>query len=174
MTNIVIMRDIIIEYCGFDQTVRGKFLRKSFDECLIGVSAVCNDFIPAYDYNLLIKKIEKKQKLSPKDAIDYFNQNILDKYPFVSFIYFTDKTMDELSVYNPDMLFFDDLTSALIGFKIQKNNEMVAAYDKDLCLNALSESMDDMETAMEWFEFNTTQAYVGEHTPCIVYDLSWN
>lgn len=170
------MRDTIMEYCGYDTDVSASniFLDESFDDCLYGVSAVCNGNTPAYNYNQLIKKLEETKNLSADQAVDYFNENILDKYEYVSFICFTQKTLDEFAKYNPDMLFFDDLNNALVGFKIEKNNEIVAAYDRELCIEALTETMDDdIDSAYEWFEYNTTQSYVGDNTPCILYDLQW-
>ena len=176
MTIIVIMRDVIMEYCGYDADTSPSsiFLDESFDDCLYGVSSICNNNTPAYNYNQLIKKLEETNNLSANQAVDYFNENILDKYANVSFICFMEKTLDELARYNPDMLFFDDLNNALVGFKIEKNNEIVAAYDRELCINALTETMDaDVDSAYEWFEYNTSQSYVGDNTPCILYDLQW-
>lgn len=170
------MRDTIMEYCGYDTEVLPSniFLEESFDDCLYGVSAVCNNYTPAYHYNRLINKLEETKNLSPDQAVDYFNENILDKYENVSFICFIEKTLAEFAKYNPDMLFFDDLNNALVGFKIEKNNEIVAVYDRDLCIDTLTETMDnDIDSAYEWFEYNTTQSYVGNNTPCILYDLQW-
>jgi hypothetical protein len=175
MTNIVNMRDIIIEYCGFDEETPPSniLLDESFDDCLYGVSAVCNSMVPAYNYNTLIKKLEESKNISNQEAIDYFNESILDKYEHVSFICFMDKSMKEYSKYNEDMLFFDDMNSALVGFKLEKNNEIVAAYDRELCIESLTNTMEDYDSAYEWFEYNTTQSYVGENTPCILYNLQW-
>jgi hypothetical protein len=164
-----------MEFCGYDEEIPPSniLLDESFDDCLYGVSAVCNSNVPAYNYNTLIKKLEESKNFSPDQAIDYFNENILDKYEHVAFIYFVDKTTDELSKYNQDMLFFDDMDNALVGFKLEKNNEIVAAYDRELCIESLTDTMEDFETAYEWFEFNTSQSYVGDNTPCILYDLQW-
>jgi hypothetical protein len=169
------MRNTIIEYCGYDEETPPSniLLDESFDDCLYGVSSVCNNSVPAYNYNTLVKKLEDSKNFSHQQAIDYFNENILDKYEHVSFICFVDKSMNELSRYNENMIFFDDLNSALVGFKLEKNNEIVAAYERDLCIESLTNTMEDYETAYEWFEYNTTQTYVGENTPCILHDLQW-
>lgn len=70
---------------------------------------------------------------------------------------------EELSYINEQALFADGFDDALIG--IDQVN-YVAVYDADKCISILKEtsSMTHQE-ALEWFEFNTLGAYVGEYTP---------
>jgi len=57
--------------------------------------------------------------------------------------------------------------SALIG--ITEGPNPVAVYDTDLCIKCLMEE-DDMneEDAVEFFYYNTVNAYVGEKTPIYI------
>ena len=57
--------------------------------------------------------------------------------------------------------------SALIG--ITEGSNPVAVYDTDLCIKCLMEE-DDMneEDAVEFFYYNTVNAYVGEKTPIYI------
>lgn len=61
----------------------------------------------------------------------------------------------------------DGFDGALIGFVWPLDTgAKVAVYDRNKCLEILQES-DGMteEEAIEYFEFNVTNAYLGEQTP---------
>jgi hypothetical protein len=163
------MRNYILEYCGDNASEEQILLDEIYDDCLLGVTSVCFDTLPAYDYLKLSKMIEKNKNLSPKEAIDFFNEEILDKYPYTTFINYYNDIKENLSKYNGDMLFIDGMDSALIGFKIQKDCDMIAAYDDALCIQSLiDDGMEDETEAIEYFEYNVRGSYVGENTPCIV------
>ncbi|MDA7495831.1 hypothetical protein OAL45_00340 [bacterium] len=76
---------------------------------------------------------------------------------------FAEIIKEELSYINEQALFADGFDDGLIG--IDQVN-YVAIYDVDKCIDILKEtsSMTQQE-ALEWFEFNTLGAYVGEYTP---------
>ena len=75
-------------------------------------------------------------------------KEILEKYPDESF------------------LTADGLESAVIGVDLKT---MCIVYDKELCTNALMDNDGmDYEEAVEFLEFNTYCAYVGEKTPIFV------
>lgn len=70
---------------------------------------------------------------------------------------------EELSYINEQALFADGFDDALIG--IDQVN-YVAVYDVDKCIDILKETSGmTQQEALEWFEFNTLGAYVGEYTP---------
>jgi hypothetical protein len=73
-------------------------------------------------------------------------------------------SMEAEEVY-AEALTADGFEDALLGFGHQYYHA-VAIYDKDKCIEILM-TRDGMsyETAIEYFDFNVTGAWVGEHTP---------
>jgi hypothetical protein len=68
---------------------------------------------------------------------------------------------------NEQMLFADGFDDCIIG--VTGGIEPVAVYDKDLMIQELvSQGMDEIE-AIEYLEFNTWGAYVGEQTPIYIH-----
>ena len=66
---------------------------------------------------------------------------------------------------NPDALFADGYDRAIkgIGFR---DNIPVVLYSSNKCIQQLMEDNKwNYEEALEWFDFNTLGAYVGENTP---------
>ena len=76
-----------------------------------------------------------------------------------------EQLMQELE--DNDCLLADGYESALIG--ITEGANSVAVYDTQLCIKCLMDE-DDMseEDAVDFFFFNTVQAYVGEKTPIYI------
>lgn len=64
------------------------------------------------------------------------------------------------------LIFYDGFDDALLGVVQQFTHDPVTCYDYDKCLDVLMHR-DGMsyEAAMDFFEFNTTGAWVGEATP---------
>jgi hypothetical protein len=77
---------------------------------------------------------------------------------------------ENISEQNEEALFADGFEDALIG-PAQQFTKVVAAYDYEKCIKILMDR-DDMsrDDAEEFFSFNVTGAYVGEHTPIFVSD----
>ena len=76
---------------------------------------------------------------------------------------FAEIIKEELSYINEQALFADGFDDGLIG--IDQVN-YVAVYDVDKCIDILKETSGmTQQEALEWFEFNTLGAYVGEYTP---------
>jgi hypothetical protein len=65
-------------------------------------------------------------------------------------------------------LFFDDMDDAFIGFATQSQKAPVAVYEREACLQCLVKTGMTDEEAIEWFEYNTVGAWVGERTPMII------
>jgi len=73
---------------------------------------------------------------------------------------------EELSYINEQALFADGFDDALLGIDML---DYTAVYDADKCIDILMQTSDmTREEAEEYFEFNTLNAYVGEHTPRFV------
>jgi hypothetical protein len=66
---------------------------------------------------------------------------------------------------DPEILLADGFEDALVGY-VEVFSKTVALYDREKCLKIL-EKRDKMtpEEAEEFFGFNVTGAYVGDHTP---------
>lgn len=93
-------------------------------------------------------------------------------------------TRDEIEEFmeefypDEDIILYDDLIEAFIGFGFQQYKGPVAVYDRELCIKALYKQFaengsDDPHTdALEWFGHNTEGSWVGEKTPIIVSTLA--
>ena len=164
------MRTHIIEYCAVDIDEKDMFLDVAFDQALLGVCYSMNcGFIPAYDIDLILDKISENNKIEYKEALNQFNNEILEKYPMISFIKRSNETEEQLSEYNNEMLFLPDYnTNSLVGVKIQQDNNIVAVYDDFMCVQSLIDEGLSEEEAIEHFEYNTRGAYVGENTPAFL------
>ena len=62
-----------------------------------------------------------------------------------------------------EVLFADGFDEAIIGL-IKSYDQYKVLYDTDKVLSILSKDMSE-EEAVEYFEFNIINAYVGENTP---------
>jgi hypothetical protein len=80
-------------------------------------------------------------------------------------------TRDEIAEHYPDALLLEPeyFDAAIVGVAEQASGRAWVIYDPDLCVQALmADDMSENE-ALEWFEFNTSGAYVGEMTPMFLY-----
>ena len=66
-----------------------------------------------------------------------------------------------------DVLYADGFEEAFIGYSWRFSDGPLATYDMDKCIEILMRDMDHDE-AVEFFEFNTLGAWVGERTPVFV------
>ena len=80
-----------------------------------------------------------------------------------------DCVYDELRRVNPEAVIFDGFEVAYIGYVQAKGSEPIACYDWHKCVESLIDRGMTGEEAIEWMDFNVTDAYVGEHTPCFLY-----
>lgn len=77
---------------------------------------------------------------------------------------------EALADENPDALLLDGFEDAFIGVSRRCGQPSLATYDYDKCIEVLMRDM-PYEDAVEFFEFNTAGAWVGPHTPIILYRL---
>jgi hypothetical protein len=75
--------------------------------------------------------------------------------------------LNELSETNPDALLADGLKEAFIGICHRFGQPPLASYDYNKCLEILARDM-TIEEAMEYFEYNTLGAWMGENTPVFI------
>ena len=68
---------------------------------------------------------------------------------------------DHMLVFFDPPQYFDH---AIVGLVYGHSQEPAVLYDERLVLEAMAHEMGE-EEAREYFDFNTTGAYVGEHTP---------
>ena len=72
----------------------------------------------------------------------------------------------ELYSFTEDVLFADGFDEAIIGFE---PNLWKVVYSRSKCIEVMSKDMSE-EDAIEYLEYNTFNAYVGEKTPIWVDD----
>ena len=163
------MIDYIIEYCEISEPEK-TFIGEKYNDCLVGISYIANeDFIPVYDLNKVLKIIMKDNELSESDSINFFNENILDKYPLVSFLYYVDGDRENLANYNVDMLFLDGYSdNCLLGVRFRHGHQVIAAYYDFSCIQDLVSDGMIEEDAVEYFEYNTRGSYYNNNTPAII------
>jgi hypothetical protein len=73
-----------------------------------------------------------------------------------------------------DILQIDGHDNAILGYTscLANQNRPVLVYDREIIIqNLVRDGMDVME-AVEFYDFNISQAYMGEATPLII-DTSW-
>jgi hypothetical protein len=70
--------------------------------------------------------------------------------------------------YGNDLLFADGYDDAIIGVCAGHDSGRVA-YSVPKMIEACMKWAESHEEAVEWLEFNTFGAYVGENTPIYVY-----
>ena len=63
-----------------------------------------------------------------------------------------------------DVLLADNLDGAFIGL----TTNGIAVYDRQRCVECMTEEGMDDEEAIEYLEYNTFSAYVGEKTPLFI------
>ena len=78
------------------------------------------------------------------------------------------------------ILLADGFEDAFLGVVESFGTVPKACYDYNKCLDVLmcGKDIEDMpmtyDEAVEYIEFNVTQAYVGEHTPAFIYPMELN
>jgi hypothetical protein len=72
-----------------------------------------------------------------------------------------------------DILLADGYEDAFLGICVRFGGLRVAAYDYDKCIESLQKSgIHDYEEAVEYFEFNTLGAWVGNATPVFIHRMT--
>lgn len=84
-----------------------------------------------------------------------------------------DAIKDKVAEYNPEALLMDGFEDAIIGIAERCGQPALVVYDREKCLKVLMKR-DGMsyEGATEFFDFNCSGAWMGEHTPIILTKIS--
>jgi hypothetical protein len=78
----------------------------------------------------------------------------------------TEQIEEVLAGIDPEILTADGLEDALIGYVERYGQPAVALYDREKCIEILvTRDGMDYDGAVEFFEFNTLGAWVGDFTP---------
>ena len=78
--------------------------------------------------------------------------------------------IEELGEINPKAMIPIGLEEAVVGYSDQVGEETRAVVSIDKCLDILVKDQGmTREEAVEYFTFNTSGAYMGEHGPVYVY-----
>ena len=81
------------------------------------------------------------------------------------------KIMAEMKEHNEKALMFDGFDEAYIGPATRCGQPTLAAYSYTKCIEILMrDNKMSHEGAVEYYEFNTVDAWVGENTPIIIHD----
>ena len=78
--------------------------------------------------------------------------------------------VDWIAEVDPEALLADGFEDAIVGMAERCSQPMLVVYDAQKCIDILVER-DGMtyEEAQEYFSFNVTGAWVGEHTPLFLW-----
>ena len=80
----------------------------------------------------------------------------------------TDYIGENYPDYMDKILLADGFEEAFVGVVESFGNEPKACYNYDTCIDILMKDDMDYGEALEYLEFNVTQAYVGERTPAFI------
>ena len=79
-----------------------------------------------------------------------------------------DDYLELISKHNGEALYPIDMKEAIVGVGARKKGPICLLLDRDKCIEILQGQGMDEEEAIEFFEFNTAGAYMGESTPIFV------
>jgi len=78
-----------------------------------------------------------------------------------------EELLEQLADENPEALLADGFENAILGICERFGQPPLMAYDYGKCIQILMQNMTE-EEAVEYFEYNTLGAWVGENTPVFV------
>ena len=76
-----------------------------------------------------------------------------------------EKIRKHLAEINEEVILYDGMEDALIGYVEQFGRPPIALYDRQKCIEVLARDKMTYEEAEEYFAFNTIGGYVGTSTP---------
>jgi len=80
-----------------------------------------------------------------------------------------DQKLQWLADYNDEALTADGFDDAIMGIGERCGQPTLVAYDRTKCIQILIDRDGmDYEEAVEFFEFNTVGAWLGENTPIFI------
>jgi hypothetical protein len=130
-------------------------------------------FRVSYDYDLVVKKLEKTGKATPETAQEYIEKHYdSENNSFIKFVDEDRRNREYISLVDEEMLFCDGFDAALVGYRIGFGTDKnIAAYDYGKCVQCLVNEGMEEDDAFEFLEYNTVGSYVGEYTPCFLHEF---
>ena len=129
----------------------------SFRDAIIGASFNFGNKL-IYDYQKIKDKIKSNNSLEEEfKEIKEKDFNLMINFSNIS----------EISKIDGDFLIADGYDEAIVGY----TNDGRVVYDSEICINILCETGISYEESLEFLEFNTFGAYVGEKTPIFCYKV---
>jgi hypothetical protein len=152
ITVVNMYKDAILE--NLNETIENMEPIEGFNDCIAEKTCyrIGEYWTLTYDFDLFKKQLGQNYS-DDQQVLDYIFKNCnYDKNSFIKYI--KDATPEKA------------LVGVRFGFGDNKN---IAVFDYDLCVLSLMEE-DEMEEmdAIEYLDFNTVDAYVGEYTPCFL------
>lgn len=152
---------------------------EGLDDALIGIAERCSQpTLAVYDATKAIDIFTKLDDANVEKAAQFIE---LTNYKvwrgehsplwFTPIRMLTDATKAEavkraLAKENPSMLFADGLEAAIIGVAEREGQPTLAVFDSSKCVDIFMErDKMDYEGACEFFDFNVSGGWHGEHTP---------
>ena len=78
--------------------------------------------------------------------------------------------LERLAEENPDVVTWDGFDAAVVGIGCRCSKDTLVVYDYDKMVRILMKhDKMDHEEAVEFLDFNVVGAWVGKHTPIILY-----
>jgi len=76
--------------------------------------------------------------------------------------------LERLNEENPEALLADGFEKCLVGISYQYGRPPLGCYDYNRCIKKLMKDGMNQDEAIEFFEFNTLGAWLGENTPVFI------
>ena len=143
-----------------------------YNNCMIKPSyRIGEHFLVTYDFDKVVEKLQKSGKATPETAIEYLEHNVdIENNVFIKMFPEQNRNRDYISLIDDNMLFCDGFDNALVGYRIGFGTDKnITVYDYNMCIQCLVNEGMEEDDAIEFLEYNTLGAYVGEYTPCFLY-----
>jgi len=79
-----------------------------------------------------------------------------------------EEKVDHLAELNDEAVVFHGIEGALVGYIERFGLDPIAVYDYELVIDELTED-NDVESALEWYGYNTLGTWAGEGTPAFIH-----
>ena len=76
---------------------------------------------------------------------------------------------EQVAAWNPEALLADGFDEAIVGMAERCGQPSLVVYDAEKCIDILVERGLDRDEAAEYFSFNVSGAWMGEHTPLFLW-----
>jgi hypothetical protein len=77
-----------------------------------------------------------------------------------------------VAAWNPEALLADGFDDAIVGIAERCSQPPLVVYDAECCIKILQQRGLDADEAAEFFSFNVSGAWHGDHTPLFLWRFS--